>query len=57
MRTSEHEDAVQDALAAWEDMVTFAHGGTVVTRPLLITAQLVSVGGKLAELPCNRDVI
>lgn len=41
-------------LAEWERAAQFAHGGNAVERPLLVTAQLIEAGDKLAKALSER---
>lgn len=41
---------IKVALAMWENAVVNAHGGNARKTPLLVTAQLIEAGDKLAEI-------
>lgn len=56
------EPEIRTALAMWEAAATNAHGGNARKTPLLITAQLIEAGDKLAgilranEEDCDAEV-
>jgi hypothetical protein len=45
----------EQALAEWEEAVTFAHAGQALKTPVLVAAKLILAGDRLARLLKESD--